>query len=120
EHYRWLVRWLHPDRNADEWEALYADRVNRAWHNLRQPEKRAAYDRSLADRGAAVAARAPGAASDPEMPRPVAFAVARGPLPGPDERLLSARTTQRLPVIVLGGFGLLAAALLALMWYAQG
>src|SRR5690606_15637803 len=29
EHYRWLVRWLHPDRNADEWEALYADRVNR-------------------------------------------------------------------------------------------
>ncbi|HEY9147029.1 MAG TPA: J domain-containing protein, partial [Thiobacillus sp.] len=46
EHYRWLVRWLHPDRNPDEWEALYADRVNRAWQDLRTPAKRAAYDAS--------------------------------------------------------------------------
>lgn len=44
EHYRWLVRWLHPDRNPDEWEAVYADRVNRAWQDLRTRERRAKYD----------------------------------------------------------------------------
>lgn len=43
EHYRWLVRWLHPDRNDDEWTTVYADRVNRAWQDLRLPERRAAY-----------------------------------------------------------------------------
>src|SRR5690606_22492284 len=48
-HYRLLVRWLHPDRHAgDAWESLYADRVNRAWQNLRHPDKRAEYDRQRA------------------------------------------------------------------------
>lgn len=120
DHYRWLVRWLHPDRNADEWEALYADRVNRAWQDLRQPERRAAYDASLAG---GVGDFAPeGAPSAAPLQNPPAGAppgaTLRAPIPA-EEPLLSARTTQRLPILVLGGFGLLAGAVLGLMWYAQ-
>jgi len=44
EHYRWLARWLHPDRNSDAWEAVYADRVNQAWQQLRTSERRLQYD----------------------------------------------------------------------------
>ncbi len=42
--YRWLQRWLHPDRRADEWESLYVTRVNGAWSQLRTPAARRAYD----------------------------------------------------------------------------
>lgn len=48
EHYRWLVRWLHPDRNPDAWEAVYADRVNRAWQDLRTRDRRQRFDESRA------------------------------------------------------------------------
>lgn len=44
EHHRWLVRWLHPDRNPDSWEATYLYRVNRAWQDLRTEERRRAFD----------------------------------------------------------------------------
>lgn len=47
EHYRWLVRWLHPDRNREEWDAVFANRVNRAWQDLRTPDRRARYDAQL-------------------------------------------------------------------------
>lgn len=47
EHYRWLARWLHPDRNPDKWEAVYAERVNQAWQDLRTPERRQHYDQKL-------------------------------------------------------------------------
>ena len=43
-HYRSLVRWLHPDRNTDTWESVFADRVNTAWQDLRTPPRRHAYD----------------------------------------------------------------------------
>jgi hypothetical protein len=46
EHYRWLARWLHPDRNPDKWEAVYAERVNQAWQDVRTPERRQSYDKS--------------------------------------------------------------------------
>ncbi|ODS63003.1 MAG: hypothetical protein ABS41_07470 [Arenimonas sp. SCN 70-307] len=119
EHYRWLVRWLHPDRNPDEWEALYADRVNRAWQDLRQPEKRAAYDAGLADgwgEDAAVGPEGPPTRTASPAGAPSGANLRSTPVDAP---ILSARTTQRLPIIVLGSFGLLAGALLALMWYAQ-
>src|SRR5687768_7847508 len=48
EHYRWLVRWQHPDRAKDVWDGVYADRVNLAWQDLRTPERRRAYDERLA------------------------------------------------------------------------
>lgn len=47
EHYRWLARWLHPDRNPDKWEVVYAERVNQAWQDLRTPERRLRYDQQL-------------------------------------------------------------------------
>ncbi|PRH83414.1 J domain-containing protein [Arenimonas caeni] len=118
DHYRWLVRWLHPDRNADEWEALYADRVNRAWQDLRQPDKRAAYDAVLAGAGDEWADTG---RVGPEAPTTRPVRPAGGPS-GPalhQSPVLSARTTRRLPILVLGSFGLLAGAALALMWYAQ-
>jgi hypothetical protein len=43
EHYRWLARWLHPDRNPDQWEVVFAERVNSAWQDLRTSERRARY-----------------------------------------------------------------------------
>ena len=115
EHYRWLVRWLHPDRNPDEWEALYADRVNRAWQDLRTPDKRAAYDAKRDDFGPL----APESATPP-VGAPSGANLFTPPPAQHTEPLLSARTTRRLPYLVLGGFGALAGALLALMWYAQG
>lgn len=110
ENYRWLVRWLHPDRDRDEWNSVYADRVTRAWQDVR--------------RGASVAAGTP-------VP-----AAAQAPAPGPSlgtsvvarRRLevesagpmISSRTVQRLPMIVLGGLGGLAVLTLLLMWSLQG
>ena len=35
EHMRWLLRWLHPDRNGDEWESVYAERVIEAWREAK-------------------------------------------------------------------------------------
>ena len=30
-HMRWLMEWLHPDRNNNSWDAVYAERVLKAW-----------------------------------------------------------------------------------------
>lgn len=38
-HHRLLVRLVHPDR-SDDWADAYADRVNRAWRQLRHPDHR--------------------------------------------------------------------------------
>ena len=46
-HYRWLVRWLHPDRNPDNMHSVFADRINRAWNSVRTEERRASYDLTL-------------------------------------------------------------------------
>jgi hypothetical protein len=109
ENYRWLVRWLHPDRNLDDWDSVYADRVNRAWQDLRIPDRRSAYDLR---RAAAEPLAAGGASSVPRARHRLQAGDA------PADPLLSARTAQRLPVFVLGGLGLVACSLLALMWYA--
>src|SRR5215472_3976224 len=34
EHMRWLLEWLHPDRNKGSWDAVYAERVLRAWREV--------------------------------------------------------------------------------------
>jgi hypothetical protein len=31
EHMRWLLKWLHPDKDRDEWESVFAERVLKAW-----------------------------------------------------------------------------------------
>ena len=43
-HYRHLQHWLHPDRRGNDWESVFATRINRAWNELRTPERRAAHD----------------------------------------------------------------------------
>ena len=48
EHLRWMMRWLHPDRNQDDWENVYANRVLRAWDDLKSPARREDYDRRRA------------------------------------------------------------------------
>jgi hypothetical protein len=45
EHMRWLMKWLHPDRQRSAWEASFAARVLVAWDALKSPERRERYDR---------------------------------------------------------------------------
>lgn len=102
EHYRWLMRWLHPDRDPDHLGESEAQRVNRAWHVLRSGERRLAYDRQLA-----LQAERPSQPS--AQPSTYRHAAARTQ-PQP---LLSPRTVHHLPVLVLGGMALLAGGSLA-------
>jgi hypothetical protein len=32
-HLRWLMKWLHPDRNPNDWESVFAERVIGAWRD---------------------------------------------------------------------------------------
>src|SRR6516225_29263 len=34
ENMRWLLEWLHPDRNNNSWDAVYAERVLKAWREV--------------------------------------------------------------------------------------
>ena len=43
-HHRALQHWLHPDRRGDDWESVFASRINTAWGELRSAERRVAYD----------------------------------------------------------------------------
>ncbi|WP_162349296.1 DnaJ domain-containing protein [Pseudoxanthomonas gei] len=43
-HYRHLQQWLHPDRRGNDWESVFATRINSAWGDLRSPQRRAAYE----------------------------------------------------------------------------
>jgi hypothetical protein len=47
EHFGWLMKWLHPDRLANDWESKFAQRVIAAWNDLKLADRRAAYDSSL-------------------------------------------------------------------------
>lgn len=43
-HMSWLMKWLHPDREHNEWESVFAERVLAAWDDLKSPSRRARYD----------------------------------------------------------------------------
>lgn len=43
-HLRWLMMWLHPDRQRDDWQLPLAERVLSAWEELKTPERRRRYD----------------------------------------------------------------------------
>ncbi|HEY6941835.1 J domain-containing protein [Dokdonella sp.] len=98
QHYRWLQRWLHPDRLGDEWESLYAKRVNWAWRQLRNAECRDAYD-SRRESGA-----------DETMPPPM---VARLE-PGAWKAVPFANARSSWPKRIVLGLWLASVALLAL------
>lgn len=48
QHFLHLQLWLHPDRNGDDWESVFAARINGAWNQLRTPARRKAYNLQLA------------------------------------------------------------------------
>ncbi len=111
EHYRLLVRWLHPDRNSDAWQTVFLDRVNRAWRDLRSADGRAEYDR--------IGPAHPDADEDSRLVAgmPLTVAGLAGGLPM--GKRMSARTMRRLPTFVLGGLGVVAAVILGLMYVAH-
>jgi len=106
-HYRLLVRWLHPDKNSSDWEVVFSERINRAWHALRTPERRLQYDEQLSSEKA----QAKSATPSREM-RPVQWRESRN-----DPRFMSSRTIKRLPIAVFSLLGV--GALLALLWFSQ-
>lgn len=57
EHMRWMMKWAHPDRSRSDWESVFAERVLAAWHELKTPERRRHYDRSVGARHVAVRRR---------------------------------------------------------------
>lgn len=56
-----LMSWLHPDKDLAGDRAVLAARVTRAWNNLRSPDRRMAYDATLA--------AAPPRTQAPKLPR---------------------------------------------------
>ena len=58
KHYHYLIRLFHPDRDVsdDNWDELYAPRINEAYNVLRNENKRSRYDEGLlAERNAGFA-----------------------------------------------------------------
>jgi curved DNA-binding protein CbpA len=108
EHYRWLVRWLHPDRNPDQWEAFYADRVNRAWQDVRTLDRRAKFDleRSGGDTQAGDESEL-----EPEIHVPHVAMAARGSFPAEEAPALNLRW---VPTAIFGGLAVAAIAFVAL------
>ena len=106
-HYRLLVRWLHPDKNASDWEAVFSERINRAWHALRTPERRRHYDEQLSSERTFVTGLAPSREIKPAQWRESKS----------DARFMSSRTIKRLPVAVFSVLGI--GALLALWLFSQ-
>ena len=98
-HYRALMRWLHPDRDPDNLNSVFAERVNRAWSALRTPQRRADYDRQ----------RPP-----PDVPASTAAVAVWQPVEQP---WLSGRVVRRLPQLVAAVGALTAVALLALLFW---
>jgi len=109
EHHRLLVRLVHPDRNSD-WPPAFADRVNKAWRQLRRPEGRAEGIASGLSVGPLPAA-APG-----PMPVPVPDRFRPTFLREEQQGLVHAapQSVRSLPLYVGGGIVVLAGALLLL------
>lgn len=57
QHLRWLMLWLHPDRQLSDWESTFAERVLSAWDQLKSPERRARYDATRPQRPTATRSR---------------------------------------------------------------
>jgi hypothetical protein len=90
-HMRWLMKWLHPDRERGEWESAFAERVLTAWEELKSLERRAQYERNRPPRRANAPMRAPRARQRrPQIPWISGFSPI-GPVPSsPWRRLLAA------------------------------
>ena len=104
-HYRLLVSWLHPDKNSGDWEVVFSERINRAWHALRTPERRQQYDEQLS--------------SKPAVSMHVAAPSRREIKPAQwrdrdiNSQFISARTIKRLPIVM---FSLLGVGAVLALW----
>jgi hypothetical protein len=108
EHYRWLARWLHPDRNPDEWEAVFAERVNNAWQDLRTSERRTRYQPVLEE----VVEWSPVVTPPPPVH---VFEQFEEPVAEPARK----RDLRWLPSAVVAGLGAVAIALVVLFYSSQ-
>ncbi|HZP65450.1 MAG TPA: DnaJ domain-containing protein [Rudaea sp.] len=108
EHHRWLIHWLHPDQDRGAELSVFAERVNRAWNDLRTADRRRAYDQFLE-------ARSPLPAPAPPWSH-LGFDDGRDALAFGGSRL-SGRFVRRLPQIVLGSLSLMAALLVGGLLY---
>ena len=97
EHYRWLARWLHPDRNPDAWEVVFSERVSQAWQNMRTPDRRARYDEVLSD-------ASPGQA-EPDLPQAPAAVVRAPPRAAIYEAPPPGASLRWVPRVVFGSLG---------------
>lgn len=97
EHRRWLLKWLHPDR-GDDWDAVYAARVQQAWQQLRDPERRAGYDEALGDPDE----WAPEASGPPLRPVWTARALPREESPTPVRHTGAWVAIAALPLFLIG------------------
>lgn len=86
-HMRWLMKWLHPDRQNDAWQSRPAERVLAAWDELKTPERRAGYDRTHPAAPSAAKARSRRLWRRPWLPRVDRPAPAPGKGPGWGVRL---------------------------------
>ncbi|PZO07661.1 MAG: hypothetical protein DCF27_10110, partial [Lysobacteraceae bacterium] len=120
EHFRWLIRWLHPDRNPDDWDSVYSDRVTRAWQSLRRSGALAGEGDAVPDAGLPAPSGSERADAAQKLTVLAAARLARISREAPAAPpMVSARTARHLPAFVMGGLGLVAVSLVALLWYAQ-
>jgi hypothetical protein len=116
EHYRWLARWLHPDRNPDPWEVVFAERVGQAWQQLRTAERRQRHDAVVVDSTddwSSVVAAAP-------IPRPVAAAPAAPATPeAVGTKAPPPRGYRWLPAAAIAGLGATALGVVVLNFTAK-
>jgi hypothetical protein len=110
EHHRWLMRWLHPDRDPHNERSVFAELVNSAWNDVRTPARRLAYDDSIET------APAP-AAPAPHYRTGLQSLWALGEQANAPAPVLSGRFLRRLPEIVLGSVAALAVIVFLLAWY---
>lgn len=106
QHFRWLLKWLHPDRDPEGWVSSYAERVNAAWNLLRRSDRRLAYrsERASVSANEALPLCELVAASPPRALQPE---VAR--LPRVSTRLLTQLPAALVGLIVVAAAGLFAA-----------
>ncbi len=76
-----LLRWLHPDREANSPRALFASRVTQAWNDVKTIERRVVYDatRGNGTHGSTAREDRRGAASSPPSHRPHSVPVRAAP-----------------------------------------
>lgn len=108
DHMRWLMKWLHPDRERSAWEASLALKVSAAWDDLKSPERRQRYD---AERPAPPAMAGSSNRNGRRRQRRTRIPWIRQPLPRPLEQRSAIGK-----ILALGGIALVGVGVAASLW----